>query len=99
MCRCRLAVVPCPSACIFYRRPASLSFGVIQFREKEGSKYGTAKTVIVTDTSQGIGAAIVQALLHRGHGFSPPPRLVPVDGDIGQVTSDDPGQRVEASDG
>jgi NAD(P)-dependent dehydrogenase (short-subunit alcohol dehydrogenase family) len=54
------------------------------------------KTAIVTGASQGIGAAIVQALLDRGYnvvatsrsvskaGFAPSPNLALVDGDIGQ---------------
>jgi NAD(P)-dependent dehydrogenase (short-subunit alcohol dehydrogenase family) len=52
--------------------------------------------VIVTGASQGIGAAVVQAFLHRGHdviatsrsvskaAFAPSPNLVLIDGDIGQ---------------
>jgi NAD(P)-dependent dehydrogenase (short-subunit alcohol dehydrogenase family) len=54
------------------------------------------ETAIVTGASQGIGAAIVQALLDRGYnvvatsrsvskaGFAPSPNLALVDGDIGQ---------------
>jgi len=54
------------------------------------------KTVIVTGASQGIGAAVLQAFLHRGYnvvatsrsivnaGLAPSPNLALVDGDIGQ---------------
>jgi NAD(P)-dependent dehydrogenase (short-subunit alcohol dehydrogenase family) len=57
------------------------------------------KTVIVTGASQGIGAAVVQALLDRGYnvvatsrsvskaGFTPSPNLALVDGDIGQAAT------------
>jgi NAD(P)-dependent dehydrogenase (short-subunit alcohol dehydrogenase family) len=57
------------------------------------------KTVIVTGASQGIGAAIVHAFLHRGYnvvatsrsvsrtGFTPSPKLALVDGDIGQAAT------------
>ncbi|HEY2466507.1 MAG TPA: SDR family oxidoreductase [Terracidiphilus sp.] len=57
------------------------------------------KTVIVTGASQGIGAAIVTALLHRGYnvvansrcisarGFSPSGCLVLGDGDIGDAAT------------
>ena len=57
------------------------------------------KTVIVTGASQGIGAAVVQALLDRGYnvvatsrsvskaGFEPSPNLAVVDGDIGQAAT------------
>ena len=57
------------------------------------------KTVIVTGASQGIGAAVVQAFLDRGHnvvatsrsvskaGFAPSPNLALVDGDIGQAAT------------
>jgi len=57
------------------------------------------KTVIVTGTSQGIGAAVVQAFLDRGYnvvatsrsvskaGFAPSPNLALVDGDIGQAAT------------
>jgi NAD(P)-dependent dehydrogenase (short-subunit alcohol dehydrogenase family) len=57
------------------------------------------KTVIVTGASQGIGAAVLQALLDRGYyvvatsrsvskaGFPPSPNLALVDGDIGQAAT------------
>ena len=57
------------------------------------------KTVIVTGASQGIGAAVVQALLDRSYnvvatsrsgskaGFTPSPNLALVDGDIGQAAT------------
>jgi NAD(P)-dependent dehydrogenase (short-subunit alcohol dehydrogenase family) len=57
------------------------------------------KTVIVTGAPQGIGEAIVQALLDRGFnlvatsrrvsktGFAPSPSLALVDGDIGQAAT------------
>jgi len=57
------------------------------------------KTVIVTGSSQGIGAAVVQAFWGRGYnvvatsrsvskaGFAPSPNLVLVDGDIGQAAT------------
>jgi len=57
------------------------------------------KTAIVTGASQGIGAAVVQAFLHRGYnvvatsrnvskaGFAPSPHLALVDGDIGQAAT------------
>ena len=56
-------------------------------------------TVIVTDGSQGIGAAVVQAFLDRGYsvvatsrkisqaGLNPSPNLALVDGDIGHATT------------
>jgi NAD(P)-dependent dehydrogenase (short-subunit alcohol dehydrogenase family) len=56
-------------------------------------------TVIVTGASQGIGAAVVHAFLHRGYnvvatarslskaGFAPSPSLALVDGDIGQAAT------------
>jgi NAD(P)-dependent dehydrogenase (short-subunit alcohol dehydrogenase family) len=62
-------------------------------------KMSRNKTVIVTGASQGIGAAVVQELLHRGYdvvatsramskaGFAPSPNLTPVDGDIGQLAT------------
>ena len=55
--------------------------------------------VIVTGASQGIGAAVVRAFLDRGYdvvatsrsvskaGFAPSPKLVLVDGDIGQAAT------------
>lgn len=57
------------------------------------------KTVIVTGASQGIGAAVTRAFLDRGYsvvatsrsvssrGFSRPPHLALVDGDIGNVAT------------
>ena len=57
------------------------------------------KTVIVTGASQGIGAAVVHAMLHRGYnvvansrslsesGISPSARLALVDGDIGSIAT------------
>ena len=60
---------------------------------------GDKATVIVTGASQGIGAAIVQAFLDRGHnvvatarsmtkaGFVPSPQLALVDGDIGHAAT------------
>ena len=57
------------------------------------------KTVIVTGASQGIGAAVVQALRDRSYnvvatsrsgskaGFTPSPNLALVDGDIGQAAT------------
>ena len=57
------------------------------------------KTIIVTGASQGIGAAVLQALLDRGYnvvatsrsvskaGFTPSPNLALVDGDIGQAAT------------
>jgi NAD(P)-dependent dehydrogenase (short-subunit alcohol dehydrogenase family) len=57
------------------------------------------KTVIVTGTSQGIGAAVVQTFLGRGSnvvatsrsvskaGFASSPNLALVDGDIGQAAT------------
>jgi len=57
------------------------------------------KTVLVTGASQGIGAAIVQAFLHRGYdvvatsrhitnaGFAQSPHLALVDGDIGMAAT------------
>ena len=58
-----------------------------------------SKTAIVTGASQGIGAAVVQAFLDRGHnvvatsrsfstvGFAPSPHLALVDGDIGRAAT------------
>lgn len=60
---------------------------------------GSNKTVIVTGTSRGIGAAVVQAFLDRGYkvvararsvskaGFAPSPKLSLVDGDIGHAAT------------
>jgi NAD(P)-dependent dehydrogenase (short-subunit alcohol dehydrogenase family) len=57
------------------------------------------KTVLVTDASQGIGAATVRVFLNRGYqvvatsrsaskaGFAPSPDLAIVDGDIGMAAT------------
>jgi len=60
---------------------------------------GDRKTVLVTGASQGIGAAIARAFLHRNYnvvstarkmteaGFAPSSNLAVVDGDIGQAAT------------